>query len=147
MIDYRILKEVTTEDVIQIHTLLRVLSDKSELPTAEHVARVVRANTMIIAVDQDREHSPIVGMATLVVITQLVGMRGRVEDVAVLPSCGGKGIGYGLMLRLHEQARLQGVTKLALTSRPEREAANALYLKLGYKRVETNVCVIDLQNT
>jgi ribosomal protein S18 acetylase RimI-like enzyme len=36
-------------------------------------------------------------------------------------------------------ARSNGVRTVDLTSRPSREAANALYLKLGFERRETNV--------
>jgi ribosomal protein S18 acetylase RimI-like enzyme len=38
-----------------------------------------------------------------------------------------------------DYARRAGVTNVSLTSRPSREAANRLYVRLGFERVETNV--------
>ncbi len=43
------------------------------------------------------------------------------------------------MEKLHEEAARLGLTHLDLTSRPTREAANALYRALGYEQRKTNV--------
>jgi len=139
LITYQTLNSVTEKDAEHIGDLVNVLSTHAPRPSVEQITRVAETNIVIVAIDNDPNPRTIVGMVTLVVIDQLVGKRGRVEDVAVLPSYEGRGIGRGLMERLHARARESGIAKLALTSAPRREAANALYVKLGYKKYETNV--------
>ena len=41
--------------------------------------------------------------------------------------------------QLAERAQAEGARTVDLTSRPDREAANRLYLRLGFARRETNV--------
>jgi len=77
-------------------------------------------------------------MATLVPIIIPTGLCGRIEDVAVLPSLQGKGVGRELMTRLISEAKRSQMSHLTLTSKPGRVAANALYSKLGFVRYETN---------
>ena len=87
----------------------------------------------------------LVGMATLTMLVTLPdGLVGRVEDVIVSETARGHGAGKELMLALHEEARRLGVGYLELTSRPSREAANALYRSLGYDHRETNVYRLSL---
>jgi len=51
----------------------------------------------------------------------------------------GLGVGAALTNAAAAEAQRQGVRSLDLTSRPSREAANALYRKLGFQLRETNV--------
>jgi ribosomal protein S18 acetylase RimI-like enzyme len=87
----------------------------------------------------------VVSTATLTLLTTLTdGLVGRVEDVVVSEAARGSGIGRKVMEALHDEARRCGVVQLDLTSRPGREAANALYQSLGYERRETNVYRLTL---
>jgi ribosomal protein S18 acetylase RimI-like enzyme len=83
-------------------------------------------------------------MATLVVMDQLVGLHGSVQDVVVSEQYRGQGISKVLMRNLHEKAAELGIEQLELTSRPSREAANKLYASIGYRLVDTNVYRFDL---
>ena len=132
---------------LDVSLLLKQLSPNAEPLKIDRFLQVCLQQSVFVARDDERLNHPVVGMATLVTIEQLVGMRGRVEDVIVDKEYRGRGIAPELMGVLHEHAKKLGVTKLALTSRPEREAANELYLKLGYTRVETNVYIIDLSKS
>jgi len=76
---------------------------------------------------------------TLVVFTIPSGQRAWIEDVVVHEDARGLGIGESLTLAAVNEARERGVRSIDLTSRPSREAANALYQKLGFERRETNV--------
>ena len=49
------------------------------------------------------------------------------------------------MEAVHAEAQRLGLRHVDLTSRPAREAANALYQSLGYERRETNVYRLRLQ--
>jgi ribosomal protein S18 acetylase RimI-like enzyme len=100
-----------------------------------------RIRVVVASVD-DR----LVATATLTLLVTLTdGLVGRVEDVIVSGTARGAGVGRQLMEALHAQARELGVAYLDLTSRPSREAANALYASLGYERRETNVYRLRLR--
>ncbi len=55
------------------------------------------------------------------------------EDVVVDQGARGRGIGEALTLRALELAAEGGARTVDLTSRPEREAANRLYQRLGFQ--------------
>jgi GNAT superfamily N-acetyltransferase len=57
-----------------------------------------------------------------------------VEDVAVLPSFQGQGVGRAMMEHAREQSRLAGCYKMALSSNLKRESAHAFYDSLGFER-------------
>jgi len=59
---------------------------------------------------------------------------GIVEDVAVLPSFQGKGVGRAMMEHAREQCRIAGCYKMALSSNLKRESAHAFYESLGFER-------------
>jgi GNAT superfamily N-acetyltransferase len=144
MIRYGLLQMVTDADVADIGELVEALSPGTRRPSRHEVKRVVEAHKVIIANDVSIVRKPIIGMATLIVIPQLIGMRGRVEDVSRHPDYRGRDIGDGLMDKLHEVARQHGIEKLELTCQPRRKGGNALYPRKGYRLKETNVYCIDL---
>lgn len=144
MIRYGLLKHVTDADVVDIGALVEELSPGTRRPTIDQVRRVVETHQVIVANDMTVEREPIIGMATLVIIPQMVGVRGRVEDVSRHPDYKGRGIGPGLMRVLHGVARQHGVTNISLSCQPYRERGNKLYPEVGYERVGTNVYRIDL---
>ncbi len=65
-------------------------------------------------------------------------MRAIIEDVIVDASARGQGIGESLVKRCLQIAREKGASGVSLTSNPEREAANRLYQRMGFKKRETN---------
>ena len=83
----------------------------------------------------------IVGCASLCVTASPTGCKAHIEDVVVLSSYRGRQLGRRLMEYVLGYARkeLPAGTKIYLTSRPHRVAANALYQSLGFRRKETNV--------
>ena len=78
-------------------------------------------------------------MLTLITIQIPTGIRCIVEDVVVDSKLRGKGAGQKLMDAALQKAQEFGCDNINLTSSPDREAANALYKKLGYQIRETNV--------
>jgi len=78
-------------------------------------------------------------MLTLVVFHLPSGKRAAIEDVVVDADARGMGVGEALTRRALEIARAKGALAVDLTSRPSREAANGLYVKVGFRRRETNV--------
>lgn len=80
-----------------------------------------------------------VGMLTLVWYDTPSGRKARIEDVVTDAACRGRGAGTALVRAAVAHAALIGAPAVSLTSRPEREAAHALYCKEGFKEVETTV--------
>jgi ribosomal protein S18 acetylase RimI-like enzyme len=69
------------------------------------------------------------------------GVRGHIDDVVVDEVARGRGVGAALTQEALRRAVEAGADAVDLTSRPEREAANRLYARLGFARRETNVYV------
>jgi ribosomal protein S18 acetylase RimI-like enzyme len=106
-------------------------------PTPAELERIVAepATTLFVARDDGR----IVGMLTLAVFRVPTGVRAWIEDVVVDDAARGAGVAGALVeAALGHSSRL-GARTVDLTSRPNREAANRLYLRLGFEVRRTNV--------
>ncbi|MGA2295701.1 MAG: GNAT family N-acetyltransferase [Acidimicrobiales bacterium] len=87
-----------------------------------------------------------VGTLTLVIFPIPTGLRAWIEDVVVDESARGLGVGAALTNAATDEAQRRGVRSVDLTSRPSREAANALYQKLGFVVRDTNVYRCSLES-
>jgi ribosomal protein S18 acetylase RimI-like enzyme len=87
----------------------------------------------------ENEAGEIGGMLTLVSYLNVTGKKFWIEDVVVDNAFRGQGLGEQLIIAALEHAVTVGAKEVKLTSRPFREAANQLYLKMGFVRYETNV--------
>jgi ribosomal protein S18 acetylase RimI-like enzyme len=87
----------------------------------------------------ENEAGEIGGMLTLVSYLNVTGKKYWIEDVVVDNVFRGQGIGGKLIKATLEYAATIEAKEVKLTSRPFREAANRLYLKMGFVRYETNV--------
>ena len=123
--------------------LVPQLTDNNPPPSLDNLADLVRdaASTLMVARNAEGE---IVGALTLSVYRVPTGIRSIIEDVIVDNSARGQGIGEALMQRAIELAREKGAKNISLTSNPLREAANRLYLRVGFKKRETNAYQIKL---
>ncbi|MEN9562704.1 MAG: hypothetical protein RIR73_948, partial [Chloroflexota bacterium] len=112
-------------------------------PTQEALSALIQepSSTLFIARNDDQQ---IIGALTLIVYRVPTGIRSIIEDVIVDLSARGQGIGEALMLRAIDLAKEKGASNIALTSNPQRVAANKLYLKLGFEKRETNAYVFRL---
>ena len=105
--------------------LMPQLSPRLGAPSREELRRVAGSETgeLLAAVAGER----IVGVLTLAWYDAPSGRKAWIEDVVVdgaARGCGAARIGAG---------------KVMLTSNPAREAARALYRKVGFEEVETTV--------
>ena len=103
-----------------------------------------KSSTLLIARHPDAKDD-IVGILTLVIYRVPTGIRSVIEDVVVDEKVRKQGIGEALLLHAIELAREAGASGVALTSNPRREAANALYQSIGFKRRETNAYYLSLK--
>ena len=85
-----------------------------------------------------REGGRIVACASLCIFHQPFSTDATIESVVVSSKMRGKGLGRKLMEHLIEEAARMKVDCIHLTSNPRREAANALYQKMGFEKKETN---------
>ena len=93
--------------------------------------------SLIVARDGD----DVLGMLTLIVYRVPTGIRAWIHDVVVDESARGRGVGEALTQEALRQAEGAGAISVELTTRPEREAANRLYRRLGFEQRETNAYV------
>ena len=123
--------------------LVPQLTNNNLPPSLDDLVALVRdaASTLMVARNAEGE---IVGALTLSVYRVPTGVRSIIEDVIVDNSARGQGIGEALMQRAIELAREKGAKNISLTSNPLREAANRLYLRVGFKKRETNAYQIKL---
>lgn len=135
---------VTDDLLAAFARLMPQLTPNWPPPSRDLLERLVASEcALLLAARWPDAGGPIVGVGALAIVLAPSGAHARIEDVVVDSTLRGKGIGEALTRALLEQARQAGVKYVALTSNPRREAANALYQKVGFKRWETNVYRYD----
>ena len=120
--------------------LLPQLDPQAAIPSIGALQAMLDApGTHLLVARAERGTGPIVGMLTLSIVSTPSGVRAWIDDVVVDRGSRGRGIATRLMNEALRLAAAQQATTVALTSRPERVAANRLYERLGFVRRETNV--------
>jgi len=132
----------SSEIVEAVGRLVAQLSSSATAPSAEQIEALLAssATTLLLARDLDGR---IVGMLTLALFPIPTGIRAWIEDVVVERDARGRGVGSLLTLEALRIAKAAGARSVDLTSRPSREAANRLYVSLGFRPRETNVYRYD----
>jgi ribosomal protein S18 acetylase RimI-like enzyme len=133
----RAAESVDADLVAALTALLPQLSRSAPPPTHEQLARIVAdpATTLLVAEDDGR----IVGSLTLAMFEIPTGVRAWIEDVVVDESARGRGVAADLVQAALDRAAKAGARTVDLTSRPDREAANRLYQRLGFEARATNI--------
>lgn len=124
--------------------LVPQLTQNNPPPTQEELVALINepVSTLLLARNASGQ---IVGALNLTVYRVPTGIRSIIEDVIVDLSARGQGIGEALMQRAIEIAKEKGASNIALTSNPLRVAANALYIKMGFEKRETNAYQMKLR--
>ena len=141
MIQIEQVTQVTDELMDALKRLVPQLSATNPAPTVAEVTQIVTspATVLLVARDMDSGHRAIVGALTLALFRIPTAMRAWIEDVVVNTESRGQGIGEALVREALEVARQAGAKTVDLTSRPSREAANRLYVRVGFEKRETNI--------
>lgn len=112
-------------------------NEKDNTPTLKDLEEVVSSpNNHLLIVKEDGE---IIGTLTLVFYRVPSGMKAWIEDIFVSDKARGKGVATALVWHSLIIAKENGAEKVDLSSLPWREAANRLYLKLGFEKRDTNM--------
>lgn len=136
------LKEAATALVEPINRLLRQLSSSPHQFTLSSLEAIVQsANSHLFIAEVD---GVVAGMLTLCDYLAPTGRKMWIEDVVVDEAARGRSIGRILVNTAIEYAKSIGPGTLLLTSRPSREAANALYRSCGFVFKETNNYKMDV---
>jgi ribosomal protein S18 acetylase RimI-like enzyme len=135
---------VDADSAAAVAALIPQLSSTSAAPTLAELQAIVSnpATTLLLAKEDDR----VVGMLTLATFPVPTGIRAWIEDVVVDDDARGAGVASALVKAALQEAERQGSRTVDLTSRPQREAANRLYVRLGFARRETNVYRFSLES-
>jgi ribosomal protein S18 acetylase RimI-like enzyme len=129
--------EPTPELAAALERLLPQLSPSVRAPAPEELEEIVRspATTVLLARDGDA----IVGTLTLALFRTPYGLHAWIEDVVGDEAARGRGAGEALVRDAIARAEAAGAGGVDLTSRPHRQAAIALYERIGFVRRETGV--------
>lgn len=144
MIEVNTAKYANEDLLAQVNHLLPQLSSSAPPMTMEQLHDFLdsTAVTLLVATHEGRT----VGILTLALFPLPTGIRAWIEDVVVDSEARGLGAGEALTKTAIEHAKRHGAVTVDLTSRPAREAANALYRKVGFVARETNVYRFSLEN-
>jgi ribosomal protein S18 acetylase RimI-like enzyme len=118
--------------------LVPQVSGSAPVPSDDELETIVSSPVTRLLLARD-EAGSIVGTLTLVAFRIPTGVGAWIEDVVVDERARRQGVGEALMLAAIGLAEESGARHVNLTSRPEREAANRLYRRLGFEQRETNV--------
>lgn len=120
-----------------LNDLLPQLSSSPERLTEQDLRAIIQSDkTLLLMAEEDDRY---IGSLTLVVFRIPSGTRARIEDLVVQETARGRGVGRALVQKAIEMAKALGAEAVDLTTHPSREAANALYKKLGFVRRKTHV--------
>jgi ribosomal protein S18 acetylase RimI-like enzyme len=131
--------EPTDELFAAMQHLIPQLGRHKIPPTREELVRLLNTEgaTLLVARYPD-ERSVIAGLLSLSIYRVPTGTRSIVEDIVVDEKYRRLGIGEALVRQAIELARQAGANGVSLTSNPQREAANQLYLSMGFELRKTN---------
>ena len=128
--------EIDDDIVAAFARLVPQLSTTAGPPTRDSLAALVASPGATLLLARDPE---IIGTATLTLYRIPTGTNARIDDVIVDQASRRRGIGEALTVEAIRIARAGNARSVSLTSRPDREAANRLYQRLGFVRIDTNV--------
>jgi len=120
-----------------VSRLLPQLSSEAVLLSRQYFKSILASESIHFFI-AELDKKQIAGMLTIAAYKTPSGVKVWIEDVVVDESQRGRGIGKELMVFAIDYSKTLGAKDIRLTSRPSRIAANELYVKLGFKKYETN---------
>lgn len=114
------------------------------VPSLDQWKSLIDSPSVLLVARNAGPQGTIIAAATLGVFRTPSGLHGHIEDVIVDTAWRGQGIGTMLVQRLLLIAKKMGIAGVSLTCNPRREAANALYQKMGFKKWNTNLYWYEL---
>lgn len=144
MIKIEILRRPTNKDLRDINLLLPQIAQKPHLLSIKELKLVTGQESCRLIVARDTKESRLVGMSAVTLVYIPTGLITTIEDVVVDEKYRGMGIGRKLTQKMIDVAKGKRAKTISLTTNPAREAANAMYQKMGFFKKETNYYRINL---
>jgi GNAT superfamily N-acetyltransferase len=119
--------------------LMPQLNPATQPPDLAVLQSIISSEATDLFTAREHRSNRIIGALALVVFSTPTGTHSWIEDVVVDENYRGQGIGYKIILAAIERARERGAKAVDLTSRPAREAANQLYLRMGFVLRQSNL--------
>lgn len=142
-VEVRQVTEVSDVLVDAFARLVPQLSPRLGAPSRAALQRMVESgHTALFAACQGGR---IAGVLTLAWYDVPSGRKAWIEDVVVDAAARGCGAGEALVRAAVEHAARIGAAKVMLTSNPAREAARALYRKVGFEEAGTTVFALKTE--
>ena len=139
-LEVRQVTQVTDSLLEAFGRLMPQLSPRLEAPSGERLRAVAAGPSAALFTAESG--GAVVGVLTLVWYDVPSGRKAWIEDVVVDAEARGTGAGRALVAAALEHAAAVGAEKVQLTSNPAREAARALYRKIGFEEAGTTVFAI-----
>ena len=133
-------REVSGPLLDALARLMPQLSPRLAAPSSERLQAIVTSPSAALFAAEGGDR--ILGLLTLVWYDVPSGRKAWIEDVVVDAEARGTGAGRALVAAALEHAAAVGAEKVQLTSNPAREAARALYRKIGFEEAGTTVFAI-----
>lgn len=135
--------EKISEPTQELYDALQILIPQIGMhktpPARDELAALLNSEgATLLAAREPDESGQIVGLLCLTVYRVPTGLRSIIEDVVVDEKMRRRGLGEALVRHAIELARQAGADGVSLTSNPQREAANQLYLSMGFELRRTN---------
>lgn len=125
--------------------LIPQLSSSNPPPNRNALQAIVDSPDVFLLLAKDEDNDGfVVGSLTLATFRIPTGLRAWIEDVVVDDNIRRSGAGRALTLHALELAKKLGIKTVDLTSRPSREAANAMYVQLGFELRQSNLYRFEL---
>ena len=137
-----ICKNLTPKVETALKKLIPQLCPGCEIPTTKYFEEIisdVNSNLFIAEVEEE-----IIGVLILFINQMLTSKKAWIEDVIVDQDHRNKGVAKQLLNHAISYANQKGVSKIDLTSSPEKIAANHIYQKIGFKKRDTNVYRLEI---
>lgn len=132
--------QTADEDLVAAFArLIPQLNPAYRPPSREQLQAIIQGGATELFIAQDYTSRMITGALALVIFSTPTGTHAWIEDVVVDEDWRGQGIGQALTLAAIQRADERGAKAVDLTSRPNREAANRLYIKMGFQPRPTNL--------
>ena len=133
-------REVTVPLLDAFARLMPQLSPRLAAPSAARLREIAASPSAALFAAE--AGGCVRGLLTLVWYDVPSGRKAWIEDVVVDAEVRGTGAGRALVAAALEHAGAIGAGKVLLTSNPAREAARALYRKMGFEEAATTVFAI-----
>ncbi len=138
MISVEQVKIINPELMQAVQGLFPQLTNFSPMPDEADLLEIINSPVSSLWIAKN-DGEQIIGMLSLAIYKTTTGVHAWIEDVVVDQKARRQGVAAQMTGAALQFSIQNGAKAVSLTSRPEREAANQLYQKLGFELVSTNL--------